>query len=205
MRTTQAIVDLVDAAISQILDPPPIQFREADESGVKPVRAACDGAYGTQHRLETEINRNAFLCGCLDFTDDEPIEHLIVGLGVRRGSTTKINGVIHLIGGKHSVSISPAVRESITRFVAQSHRAEVIVFHNHPPNPINVALDNLPVASRTDRDTLLRTLLTPIIATKMLMNGGSIRFYIGENGFVRQTRGPSVATLAQMMVSTTAT
>jgi hypothetical protein len=35
------------------------------------------------------VNRNALLIGCLEYADDKPEEHLIIGYGFRHGSTTK--------------------------------------------------------------------------------------------------------------------
>ncbi len=102
--------DLLDAGLSSLSDPRPIDFREADEVGVRPVRSPCQATAGEPVRLRHELNRNAFLCGCLDFTENEPIEHLIAGFGRHHGRTTRIEAVAHRLGSADQVDIGPDVR-----------------------------------------------------------------------------------------------
>ncbi len=67
--------------LSACFDPYPLSPRLADESGVTAVRRGCGQNDGTLHRLRVSLNRNAFLVGCLDFTEHAQQEHLIIGFG----------------------------------------------------------------------------------------------------------------------------
>jgi hypothetical protein len=93
------------------------------------------------------------------------------------------------------VSIPEDLQTSIIRHVASSHRTEVLIFHNHPHNPLNVLFDNSPLASTTDRQTLLSYYAQPLVAIKSVMRGGRVQCYLGENGFVREFRTPNLLTL----------
>lgn len=167
-----------------------ITFTDNDEAGVAPVAEACRKGPEELHTLTSPLNRNAFLCGCLDATEHEAVEHLIVGFGRRFGSTTKVGRIAHARGVESSVAVPPHFRAAITDHVQAGHANEVVLFHNHPPNWINSVFDNLPIASMTDRAALTGYHADPIVLLKTLVGGGRIRFYIGENGFVREFRTP---------------
>jgi len=193
---TQGIVrEIIGSAVASLFDPSPIRFKLADERGVLPVRRAC-GASGVECvSLRTPLNRNAFLCGCLDLTDGDSVEHLIVGFGKRQSSTTKVVEVGHVHGTETRVDIPEWLRSRIERWLGREHRTEVLVFHNHPPNALNVVFDNSPLPSGTDRSTLLAYYLRPSVALKAAFEGGRVRFYLGENGFVREFHTPDLVTL----------
>lgn len=61
--------------------------------------------------------------------------------------------------------------------------------------PSRVLFDNSPLPSGTDRRTLLAYYLRPLVALKSAFGGGRVRFYLGENGFVREFHTPDVMTL----------
>jgi len=177
---------------SSLFDPNPISFKRADELGVAPVRDVCTGSRGTRYFLETPLNRNAFLVGCLDFAGNEPVEHLIVGFGAKVGRTTKVASIAHAAGTATSVRLDEAVRDEIGSHLKSDYRAEVIVFHNHPHNALNVLFDNVPWASDADRRTALIHWLEPFNAIKSAAGGGRVLFYLGENGYVREIRTPQL-------------
>ncbi|MEJ1966045.1 MAG: hypothetical protein WDO56_32640 [Gammaproteobacteria bacterium] len=137
-------------------------------------------------RLTRELNRNAFLCGCLDFTEHERVEHLVVGLGRKAGSTTKVQNVLHAVGSTGAVALPESFKTAISQFVRSETRASVVMFHNHPPHPIRRLLDNVPLASDADRRLMLAFQLLSI----RLGRHDIFRFYIGENGFVREFHTP---------------
>ena len=191
----ELLKSFLDPLISSAFDPQPIAFRPDDERGVSPVRNACRKIPGTLQRFRFPVNRNAFLCGCLDFTEHERIEHLIFGFGHQHGRTTKVTGLAHLEGQANRVSIPDELQQAIFGHVGSDHRAEVLIFHNHPRNPLNIIFDNLPLASGTDRETLLGYYAQPLVAIKSVMRGGRVRCYLGENGFVREFRTPNLLAL----------
>ncbi len=184
--------ELLESVGHLILDRDPISFTRADDAGIAPVAAACRKSAEQIHRPRTALNRNAFLLGCLEATHERAIEHLIVGFGRKHGSTTKIEAIAHHVGDSSNVSIPLQILLAMQAHVQQGHAHEVILFHNHPPNWLNAIFDNQPLPSLTDRATLTNLHTNPVLLLKVLMGGGRIRFYLGENGFVREFRTPHV-------------
>ncbi len=189
--------ELVGPVVSSLFDPYPIAFRQADEAGVRPVRSACRTTDGGLRSFKRPLNRNAFLCGCLDFTERETSEHLIVGFGYRQATTTKIHSLSHVAGSLGAVSFPPSVQNAIQGHVTSSYKAEVLVFHNHPAPSLDTLFDSIPVASRTDRMTLLTHLVQPMIAIKSLLGGGRIRWYLGASRYMREFRTPNLLGLLE--------
>jgi hypothetical protein len=73
---------LIEATILACLERNPIDLRKVDGAEVKKVRTAIKRATtekGTGFRYR--VTRKHFLCGCLDFTEHLPEEHLIVAYG----------------------------------------------------------------------------------------------------------------------------
>lgn len=186
---------VIDHAAPLALDAEPIRWKSADEKGVRPVRRACRARSRVAHRLRTPLNRNAFLCGCLDYTEHEALEHLIVGLGYRHGSTTKVVSIAHVLGNKNSVAVPSWVLSAITDHLRTDARAEALLFHNHPKWWANDVLDNAPLPSVQDRRALEAQLLKPEHLIRKLFGAGTLRFYLGENGFVREFRSPPIESL----------
>jgi hypothetical protein len=184
---------------SSVFDPNPIWFRGADETGVIPVRNACRKAQGVPHQLKKALNRNAFLCGCLDYTEQESIEHLVVGFGQKHGSTTKVKAIAHAAGDSNNVGFPDTLRQAMEASLIGDFRAEVLLFHNHPRNPLHSLFDNVPLASSRDRQTMLDHLYNPLQIARSLMKGGRVRFYLGENGFVREFRTPDLLALIKTL------
>lgn len=190
------IHELATASIVALFDPNPINWTAQHERDVRRVRRAIQSATDQKvASFKTPVNRNGFLLGCLDFTEDEAIEHLIVGYGQRSGSTTKINFVHHAVGTADRVSPSQAMVSELTRHGAADSRSETIIFHNHPRNVLNHLFDNLPLASNTDRKTLENMALNLAQICRTLSGAGRVLFYLGENGFVREFRWPQLITI----------
>ncbi len=195
------IFSLLDPSVSSFFDSTPVCFKKQHENGVKPVRKAIeDNPINQLITLKKSLIRNAFLCGCLDFTEDLTIEYLIIGYGKKRGCGTDVSQVEYAIGNNNSVNVVPETKNRINQHVSQASRNEAIIFHNHPKNQINILLDNIPLASSPDSDTLLRNkYLEPLILFKALFNKGSIRFYLGENGFAREYSTPNILKLLNLV------
>lgn len=189
-----SLEDLLDPVLASALDPEPVRFRPGDKRGVRPVREAARTAVAAPVVIRP-VNRNAFLCGCLDLTEKEPIEHLIVGLGRKHGSTTKIHRLAHATGSAGQVAIPPWIAGAIRAHIAADHSNEVVVFHNHPRNPFNVIFDNAPIASTPDRELLTRDVMNVVSVVRTVMGGGRPRYFLGENGFVREFRTPPLRTI----------
>jgi hypothetical protein len=189
----QFLGELGESAILGCFEPGPVKFTREHEDDVPRVRAAMQRAVrGNLARFRFPVNRSGFLLGCLDYTETSVEEHLVVGYGYRRGSTTEIGTLHHVTGGGDSVAITPTVLHMMREHYGGDKANEVIVFHNHPINPLNLLFDNLPLASRTDRLTLERLTFNRHQFLRSLLGDGRVFFYLAENGFVKQFGLPSL-------------
>jgi hypothetical protein len=172
-------------------EPNPIVFTSRHEQDLERLTRAIgrsgDGPIGL---LKSPVNRNSFLLACHDVTTDEAIEHLIVGYGFKHGTTTKIEGIHHVVGEEHHVRPTPAVWNAIWKYTHELPRGEVLIFHNHCRNFLHVLIDNLPLASSTDRHLSEKLKFNPFQLIKTLFGTGEVRFYVGENGFVKEFKLP---------------
>lgn len=192
--------ELVDAGIASLWDPNPVVFRPEHEGGVRPLRRLLQQPTEAVQPFTRPLLRNAFLCGCLDYTEKEAVEHLVIGYGAISGRTARIEAVQHTVGNAQSVPVPEHVRRAAQGFVLSRPKAELIVFHNHPLNWINALFDNFPLASAADRRLLLRTkYLQPLMALKGLLRLGGVRYYVGENGFVREFIMPGVLQTLELL------
>ena len=139
------------AVFASAFDHEPIRWKRADEAGVLPVKHQCQRWGAGPHSFGAPLNRNAFLLGCLDLTQHESVEHLVVGLGSRRGSTTQVKAVLHWVGNTHSVGVPEGLRENLWNYVTGGRDHRVIVFHNHPRSVLDTVFDALPIASVAER------------------------------------------------------
>src|SRR5580693_5999077 len=90
---------LIEAIILACLEKNPVDFRSVDEREAKRVTAAIKRATDPKGAgFKYPVTRKHFLCGCLDFTDRLPEEHLIVGYGYCYRNTTEIERVHHVAG-----------------------------------------------------------------------------------------------------------
>ncbi len=196
------IHEVATSSIAALFDPHPIRWTAAHEREVPRVRRAIGTATDQEiARFRTPVNRNGFLLGCLDLTEPEPIEHLIVGYGVRSASTTKIHSLHHAVETEHRVQFSEAMASELTRHAAAESRSEIVIFHNHPRNILNHLFDNIPLASNTDRKALENMALNLVQICRRLSGAGRVLFYLGENGFVREFRWPQLNTILDMAES----
>lgn len=191
------IRELLLSSTAAMFDPPPLTFtKDHRRAGDARLRRLLEQPTGEAHSLAVSLNRSAFLAGCFANTVDAAVEHLIVGLGVVHGTTTKIRAARHEIGQSNRVAVPPDLINQINDHVRCGAKHEALVFHNHPSNPLHSILDNEPLASTADRRLLARArYLQPLIGLKTLLGHGNIRFYVGENGFVREFTTPAIVDL----------
>jgi hypothetical protein len=186
---------LIEAIILACLEKNPLDFQKVTEAEVKRVRSAIKRATtATGATFRYSITRKNFLCGCLDFTEDLPEEHLIVGYGFRRGNTTDIGRIHHVAGEQRHVCIPDYIRAEISRHHFHRSDAEVIVFHNHPRTgeeaewfyTLKSLVQDLPIASNEDRRTLQHHAFNAVGLIRQVFGQGQVLFFLGESGFVKQ-------------------
>jgi len=194
----QRLAAISESMLLSLLEPAALEFKWEHEREVPRVRAAIrrSGA-ATIARFRPAVNRKGFLLGCLDFTELRDDEHLIVGYGFRHGSTTKVGGVHHVVGNHGSVAIPTSVGHMMWDHYRRDESNEVILFHNHPITPLGLLLDNPPFPSPADRLALERRSFNSQQVLRSLLGAGRVLFYLGENGYVKQFRLPSFASLLE--------
>ena len=94
-----------------------------------------------------------------------------------------------------TVRLPEAVAHLMWDFYGQHESNELLIFHNHPYNPLNFLFDNLPLASRKDRLFLEARALHRQQLVRQMLGQGRILFYLGENGYVKEFRLPSIIAL----------
>lgn len=183
-----------------LFEPNAINFSSVNECEVRRASKAISLANGvTAARFNKgPVNRNSFLGACLDATCEEPIEHLIVGYGRKYGNTTKIDLLHHVVGDNGSVFTTQKMSEAIRGQLTNVSKGEVVIFHNHPRWFLNGLLDNLPIASSKDRITAAGLKFNWFQLIKNYLGNGDARFYLGENGYVREFRLPPFDQLVEL-------
>ncbi len=190
---------VIEAVILACLEKNPVDFRNVEKQEIERVQAAIKRATtpkGTAFRYP--VTRKHFLCGCLDFTERLPEEHLIVGYGYRYGRTTDVERVHHVAGEERRVSVPDYIRKEIRRHHFHRSDAEVIVFHNHPRTgnepewfyTLKSLLQDLPIASNDDRIVLQHHALNAVALFRQFFGQGQVLFYLGESGLVKEFRLP---------------
>jgi hypothetical protein len=187
-------LEIAESALLGCLEPNPISGCYEEELGRvrKAILRARDGKLA---RFRDPVNRNAFLVGCDEYSDGKVEEHMLIGYGFRYGSTTKVESLHHAIGSADSVRLPDSMAHAMWDYYGQHEDNELLIFHNHPYNPLNFLLDNLPLASRQDRLFLEARGLNPQQLVRWLLGQGRVLFYLGENGYVKQFRLPSIVAL----------
>jgi hypothetical protein len=187
------VLEIAESAVLGWLEPEPLTGCYADElaragSGIGRAES------GRLARYRKTVNRNAFLIACLDYTSARREEHLIVGYGFRHGSTTKVTSVHHVVGGSQAVSIPPVVAHAMWDHFNRERGNELLVFHNHPYQPLSLLANHHPLPSAADRQQLAALALNPHQLLRSVLGEGRVLFYLGENNQVKQFRLPSVLT-----------
>ena len=176
--------------ITSLFDPE-TQFRPEHKRNVRMTHNALQKPLGRIHQLSKPILRNAFLYGCREFTRNESIEHLIVGFGRRRGGGTDISSLLHITGNETSVPVPPALIQMIQTHAIRDSRHETILFHNHPSDWLNAILPLPPLASPADRRVMIKQkYFQPFFLLKNIFGHGTMRFYVAEQGRVKEIRWP---------------
>jgi hypothetical protein len=171
----RALLEITASAILGCLEPCPISSCYADELP-RVCQAIARARDGRLARFRRQVNRNAFLLGCLDYADGQPEEHLVIGYGFRHGSTTRVEGLHHVVGDAGSVGLPAAVAHSMCDYYGQHEDNELLIFHNHPYSLLNFVLNNFPMPSRQDRLVLEARALNAHQLTRRVLGYGRVLF-----------------------------
>lgn len=104
------------------------------------------------------------------------------------------------MGEDHQVGVTAQLVGEIKTHLRGHARAEVVIFHNHPRNILNNVADNEPIASSADRGLLAKmAYLDPLNLLRAFLGHGTVRFFLGENGYVRAFTTPDVFDVFQRL------
>jgi hypothetical protein len=187
-------LEIVESAFLGCLEPNAVSGCYGDELP-RVRRVILRSRNGKLARFRHQVSRNAFVLGCGAYTERKPEEHLLVGYGFRHGTTTRIESLHHAIGTASSVSLPAAMAHAMWDYYGQHEDNELLIFHNHPYSPLKFLRDHLPLASRQDRFFLESRALHPQQIVRRLLGQGRILFYLGQNGYVKEFRLPSIIAL----------
>jgi len=176
-----------------LLEPNEIRFKKKNNEGIDPVNDLLETTKTNIQELNPDLPRNSVLRGCLYYTEELSEEELIIGYGKKQGQGTNIYSLQHFSGERGKVGFPDHAMLGIKEYVRSGKNNEVIVYHNHPFNMLRGFLDNLPLASLADRRILKTQIFdSPELFIKDLFNLGTIKFYVEENGFVKEFTLPSI-------------
>ena len=196
MNNSDYLTELIGCGLSSLFDSNPINFSSRHKKEGKRAVSILKKPPRKIYKFKKSILRNSFLSGCLEYTKGKRIEHLIVGLGRKRARGTDISKILHIKGNENSVVIPEKLHSVITMNALMDPKSEVAIFHNHPPNWINAVFNNNPLASSADRNVMItQKFLEMFFFFRGIFGQGWILFYLGENGKVREIRGPNLMNL----------
>ena len=140
---------------------------------------------------------------------DHKREYLVTAFGKRRGSGFARPAqfqVLHIShGATDNVRFSHACIDRLQKHVRDVNNAEVLVFHNHPRNLVTDLLSQIigwsPLPSNMDRETMYEFKYRTIVQWLASGNLSNLRFFLVENGGLREILIPSVNTLTKLLGS----
>jgi hypothetical protein len=197
------IQPMIEEAFTHALDSRPLVFWKRDYEELPRLRTISDNPQGEFYELAPPVSRNAFLGSAKKLYSAAHVEHLLIGLGSKRGSSTRIGRVAHVTGDARTVHIPPHLDEELMEHMRSAPNAEVVMVHNHP-TPFIEGLFGYslpPVASVQDRLLLYSYLARPAIAIRSLANRGTVRCYVIKNGLLREFRLPEFAPFVGLLLN----
>lgn len=183
---------LADNFLPRELDPEPNRFlaRDRKDSGV--VTATMRALPDTWRKLQRQVSLYKFLYASRAYTGRLPVEYLGAALGCNKGKGLKPARLYYSVGNANSVAVPPELESDIEAHLMSDHRAEAVVFHNHPPTLVHAIVNHRPLASGADRQVWLNGKKNLPLLVKRVLGGGRVYFYLGENGTVREFDAPSL-------------
>jgi hypothetical protein len=138
---------------------------------------------------------------------DHGREYLVTAFGKRKGSSVdrpaQFYGLHISHGAQHNVKFSPTCIDYFQKHVAGINNAEVLVCHNHLRNFATDLLSQIiawsPLPSNADRERSYQFKHRAIIGWLASGNFYNIRFFLVENGRLREIQLPPAERVAKML------
>jgi hypothetical protein len=199
--TTSKVLTLLEPEIESI---PSVRIGQARWISGKLAKSSDDSFI----RFTRGYGRHTTLAGIWQFLEKEHrIEYLATAFGKRKGSDIRRPGQFYGIhishGAEHNVKFSPACIDYFQKHIAGITNAEVLVCHNHPRTFITGLLSQIidwsPLPSDTDRETTYQFKYRSLIEWLVSGNFRNIRFFLVENGGLREILLPPAGRLVTML------
>ena len=151
--------------------------------------------------------RHTTLAGVWMFLEkDHQKEYLVSAFGRRKGDSgrrpAEFEGLHVSHGSEHSVQFSKLNLDYLEKHVENVHHAEILICHNHPRNLVSDLLsliDWSPLPSNTDRETMYQFKHRAVERWLASVRFQSIRFYLVEDGRLREIQLPSTKRIASLL------
>lgn len=152
--------------------------------------------------------RHTTLAGIWMFLEkDHKREYLVTAFGKRRGRDidrpAQFYGLHISHGVEHNVKFSTACIDYFQKHIDGIGNAEILICHNHPRNFIKDLLSQItdwsPLPSNTDRETMYQFKYRAMIHWLASGNFRNIRFFLIENGGLREIQLPPANRVAKML------
>jgi hypothetical protein len=169
----------------------------------------CDDSF---IKFPKSYGRRTTLAGIRMFLEkDHKKEYLVSAFGKRRGSRldrpAQFYGLHISHGVEHEVNFSPTCIDYFQKHIAGIENAEVLVCHNHPRHFVTDLLSQFvhwsALPSNRDRETTYQYKYRAIIHWLASGRFRTIRFFIVENGGLREILLPPADRIAKMLVLST--
>lgn len=155
--------------------------------------------------------RNSTLVGLWMFLAQEhPHEYLITAFGKSKGQTAgrpaQYYGIHVSYGSSAAVGFSQLCLDYLEKHVRAVSNSEIMVIHNHPGNGPAHFLSQLfemgPLPSNKDRDTMMRFKFYSAVTELAVGGFKNIRFYVVEDGRLREFSIPPVNRIIRAIKTT---
>lgn len=199
-----ALLELAESRILAGFEPKKPVFLVRRGHVAPVIKALRDAQHNTVVRFKSPKGRDTFLYACLrHLSQIRDREWLIVGLGRRKGGglerPSAVEGMWIGHGDASSVALTALAQRLVEQQVQVVRNGEVLIIHNHPPHPVKWVISQFfgwtPLASRQDR----RTALAAHAATlRRIADGhatGHFRFYLVDEGELKEFFLPPLETL----------
>ena len=159
-------------------------------------------------KFPQSYGRKTTLAGIGMFLEkDHQKEYLVTAFGKRKGRgadrPAQFYGVHISHGLKHNVNFSHACIDYLEKHVDEIKNAEVLICHNHPRNFITDLLSQIvdwsPLPSNMDSETMYQFKCRSFVNWLKSGSFSRIRFYLFENGGLREIQLPSINRISQML------
>ncbi len=182
--------DLVCLDLSSLLDPQ-VSFRPEHKKNIRIVSNALEKSKREINKISKPILRNSFLYGCREYTREEPVEHLVIGFGQRRGRSTDILSLLHLVGDFGDDLLPREVFRLMDEHLAAEEASNIAIFRYFPSCRISTVTPAVPNPSPAEKRFIVKAnFFHPFPFLKYVPGAGRIDFFGAEHGVVKSISWP---------------